>query len=50
MRIAVLGYAGSGKIYISDCISKRKAIPCLHLDFIKYEFMAYPYILAWMQK
>ena len=37
MRIAVLGYAGSGKTYISDYISKRKAIPCLHLDSIKYD-------------
>lgn len=37
MRIAVLGYAGSGKTYISDYISKRKALPCLHLDSIKYD-------------
>lgn len=36
MRIAVLGYVGSGKTYISDYISEIKAIPCLHLDSIKY--------------
>ena len=37
MRIAVLGYSGSGKTYLSDCISKAKRIPCLHLDAIKYD-------------
>lgn len=37
MKIAVLGYAGSGKTYISNYISKMKSIPCLHLDSIKYD-------------
>ena len=37
MRVAVLGYAGSGKTYISDFISKRENIPCLHLDTIRYD-------------
>lgn len=37
MRIAVLGYAGSGKTYLSDYISKTRYISCLHLDAIKYD-------------
>ena len=37
MRIAVLGYVGSGKTYVSNCISERESIPCLHLDSIKYD-------------
>ena len=37
MRIAVLGYAGSGKTYISNYISEKKSIPVLHLDSIKYD-------------
>ncbi len=36
MKIAVLGYAGSGKTYLSDYISKKKNIPVLHLDEIKW--------------
>lgn len=37
MKIAVLGYAGSGKTYLSDFISKNKNIPVLHLDEIKWD-------------
>lgn len=36
MKIAVLGYAGSGKTYLSDFISEKKNIPVLHLDSIKW--------------
>ncbi len=37
MKTAVLGYAGSGKTYLSDYISKKKNIPVLHLDDIKWD-------------
>ncbi|MBR4049622.1 MAG: DNA topology modulation protein FlaR [Clostridia bacterium] len=37
MKIAVLGYAGSGKTYLSDYIGKNKNIPVLHLDDIKWD-------------
>lgn len=37
MRIAVLGYAGSGKTYISNYLSEKKNIPVLHLDEIKWD-------------
>ena len=37
MRIAVLGYVGSGKTYVSNYISERKSISCLHLDSVKYD-------------
>lgn len=37
MKIAVLGYAGSGKTYLSDYMSERKNIPVLHLDEIKWD-------------
>jgi len=37
MKIAVLGYAGSGKTYLSDYISNKKNIPVLHLDSIKWD-------------
>ncbi len=37
MRIAVLGYAGSGKTYLSNYISEKKIIPVLHLDNIKWD-------------
>ena len=37
MKIAVLGYAGSGKTYLSDYISDRKNIPVLHLDEVKWD-------------
>ncbi len=37
MKIAVLGYVGSGKTYLSDYISEKKNIPVLHLDSIKWD-------------
>lgn len=37
MKIAVLGYAGSGKTYLSDYLAKKKNIPVLHLDDIKWD-------------
>lgn len=37
MKIAVLGYVGSGKTYLSDYIAKKKEIPVLHLDSIKWD-------------
>lgn len=37
MKIAVLGYAGSGKTYLSDYLSQKKNIPVLHLDDIKWD-------------
>ncbi len=37
MKIAVLGYAGSGKTYLSDYISENKNIPVLHLDEVKWD-------------
>lgn len=37
MKIAVLGYAGSGKTYLSDYIAQKKNIPALHLDDIKWD-------------
>ena len=37
MKIAILGYAGSGKSYLSDYISEKKNIPVLHLDSIKWD-------------
>ena len=37
MKIAVLGYAGSGKTYLSDYLSEKKNIPVLHLDEVKWD-------------
>ena len=37
MKIAIMGYAGSGKTYLSDYISENKNIPVLHLDEIKWD-------------
>ncbi len=37
MKITVLGYASSGKTYLSDYISEKKNIPVLHLDEIKWD-------------
>ena len=37
MKIAVLGYVGSGKTYLSDYIAKRKNIPVLHLDEVAFD-------------
>ncbi len=37
MKISVLGYAGSGKTYLSDYLSEKNNIPVLHLDDIKWD-------------
>ncbi|MBQ2694938.1 MAG: DNA topology modulation protein FlaR [Clostridia bacterium] len=37
MKTAILGYAGSGKTYLSDNLSKKKKIPVLHLDDVKWD-------------
>lgn len=37
MKMAILGYAGSGKTYLSEYISKKKNIPVLHLDEVKWD-------------
>lgn len=37
MKIAVLGYAGSGKTYLSDYVAQKKNISVLHLDDIKWD-------------
>lgn len=37
MKVAVLGYAGSGKTYLSEYISEKKNISVLHLDSIKWD-------------
>ena len=37
MNTAILGYAGSGKTYLSDYIAEKKNIPVLHLDEIKWD-------------
>lgn len=37
MKIAILGYAGSGKTYLSDFLSEKNNIPVLHLDEIKWD-------------
>ena len=36
MKIAVTGFAGSGKSYLSEELSKKLNIPVLHLDHVKY--------------
>lgn len=37
MKFAVLGYAGSGKTYLSDYIAGKQNLPVLHLDEIKWD-------------
>ena len=37
MKIAILGYAGSGKTYLADYISAKENTPVLHLDEIKWD-------------
>lgn len=58
MKIAVLGYVGSGKTYLSDCISEKKNIPVLHIDSIKWnkewkaldDSFVLPQVSAFMEK
>lgn len=37
MKIAIMGYSGSGKTYLSKYLSNQYQIPALHLDSIKYD-------------
>ena len=37
MKIAVLGYAGSGKTYLADFLGVKNNIPVLHLDDIRWD-------------
>ena len=37
MRIAIMGYVGSGKTYLSQYLSKKCDIPVLHLDEIYFD-------------
>ena len=37
MRIAVMGYVGSGKTYLSKSISHMRDIPVMHLDEIYFD-------------
>lgn len=37
MKIAILGYAGSGKTYLSDYIAQKRRMPVLHLDSIRWD-------------
>lgn len=37
MKIAIMGYAGAGKTYLSNFISEKYSTPVLHLDTVKYD-------------
>ena len=37
MKIAIMGYAGAGKTYLSNFLSNIHAAPVLHLDTVKYD-------------
>lgn len=37
MKIAVLGYSGGGKSYLSDRLAELCHIPVMHLDTVKYD-------------
>ncbi len=37
MKIAVVGYSGGGKSYLSDKLSELYGIPVMHLDTVKYD-------------
>ena len=37
MKIAILGYAGSGKTYLADYIAQKRRMPVLHLDSVKWD-------------
>lgn len=36
MKIAIMGYAGSGKTVLAKYLSEKQHIPVLHLDEVKY--------------
>lgn len=37
MKIAIMGYAGAGKTYLSNFLSEKCSAPVLHLDTVKYD-------------
>ena len=37
MKIAVVGYSGGGKSYLSDRLATLYGIPVMHLDAVKYD-------------
>lgn len=37
MKIAIMGYSGSGKTYLADFLSRKLAIPAMHLDAIAFD-------------
>ncbi len=37
MKMAVVGYSGGGKSYLSDKLSALYGIPVMHLDAVKYD-------------
>ena len=37
MKIAIMGYAGAGKTYLSNFLSEKYSAPVLHLDTVKYD-------------
>lgn len=37
MKIAIMGYAGAGKTYLSNFLSEKHSAPVLHLDTVKYD-------------
>ncbi len=43
MKISVMGYAGSGKTYLSNYLSNKLSLPLLHLDEIKFNKKWEPY-------
>ena len=36
MKIALMGYAGSGKTFLAKYLSEKQNIPVMHLDEVKY--------------
>ncbi|MBQ8836769.1 MAG: DNA topology modulation protein FlaR [Clostridia bacterium] len=36
MKIAIMGYSGSGKTYLSEQLSAALKLPVLHLDLVQY--------------
>jgi len=37
MKIAVIGYSGSGKSFLSDRLAHLLKTPIMHLDTVKYD-------------
>ena len=43
MKISVMGYAGSGKTYLSVYLAEKLSLPILHLDEVKFDKDWKPY-------